>query len=63
MGTFKGIRAGDRVTFRLPLGRLAEGRAQAFLIFGSHVVVDAGGAHGRPVVVDERNYVAHKPKR
>jgi hypothetical protein len=63
MDNFKGIRPGDRVTFRTAHGARLTGRAQRLLCFPSHVVVtvpwDARGA--RPIVVDARNYIAHRP--
>jgi len=58
--SFKGICANDRVTFRTPRGELISGRANALLLFPSHVVVDIG--QGRPAVVDGRNYVKHSSK-
>lgn len=58
-GTFQGIRAGDRVTFVTAHGQTLTGRAQLLLCFPTHVVVNCGGAHGRPAVVNASNYVSH----
>jgi hypothetical protein len=60
---FKGIQAGDRVTFLTPRGHKSEGRARALLLFPTHVVVNCGGRHGTPAVVNERNYVCHTRRR
>lgn len=71
MSTFMGIKAGDRVTFMansglrlvngkaIPERRQMQGRACALLLFAGHVVVNTGGRHGTPHVVDAGNYVRH----
>ena len=59
--SFQGIRPRDLVQYRTPQGQTGFGRAQALLIFPSHVVVNRCGSNGQPVVVNERNYVSHKP--
>lgn len=59
MRSFRGIRAGDRVTYRDVTGAERTGRASALLLFPGHVVVDTGGPHGRPFVVNDANYVRH----
>lgn len=59
MKTFQGIRRGDRVTFTDRFGHYRTGRAQALLLFPDHVVLNMGGRHGTPQVVDASNYVSH----
>jgi hypothetical protein len=44
-------------------GHIGQGRAQALLCFDTHVVVNIGGAYGTPVVVNDSNYVSHRPRR
>lgn len=68
MSTFRNIKAGDRVTFWQSQGagqprKLRTAPAQALLIFPYHVVVNLGGKHGRPAVVDATNYESHKGAR
>jgi hypothetical protein len=63
MTTMHGIRGGDRVTYRpfgAPLGDFRTARAVPLLCFAHHVIVDGGGQHGRPIVVNENNYISHK---
>ena len=60
---FKGIRPNARVTYlaRLPSGEVLGWRnGRARLVFPDHVVIDAGGKYGRPVVVNESNYMQHR---
>jgi hypothetical protein len=54
---FNGIRAGDIVRYRTPQGQSFTGRAQAMLLFATHVVIDRG--NGQPQVVNADNYVTH----
>lgn len=61
MDNFKNIEPGDRVTYRTPQGQTRIGRAVRYLCFASHVVIDVG--RGIPVVVDERNYIGHRPAK
>lgn len=63
MPTFQSIRAGDRVRYTDAHGATRTGTACPLLLFPAHVVVNAGGRHGRPVVVDHRNYVSHVATR
>lgn len=58
---FRNIRPGDVVVFRTAHGQTRSGRAQLLLCFPTHVVVNAG--HGRPVVVNESNYLRHYEPR
>jgi hypothetical protein len=67
--SFHNLKGGDRIRFRMPNGlRLVNGRAvpefktraakvQPLLVFADHVVVNLGGAYGRPHVVTEENFV------
>jgi hypothetical protein len=69
MTTFKGIQAGDRVTGSFPNGRGRNGIeyknrvGRAALVFHTHVVLNMGGKHGTPAVVDSNNYVSHSQHR
>jgi hypothetical protein len=56
--TFNGIRAGDVVAYYDRFDKVRTGRAQALLLFPTHVVVDAGG--GRPVVVNRDNFAGNR---
>ncbi len=38
------------------------GLAVGLLIFAEHVVLNTGGKHGRPQVVDKGNYISHRSK-
>ena len=60
---FKGIKGRDRVFYRDRFGVVRAGKANALLLFPEHVVVDAGGHYGKPVVVSETNYVYHRSPR
>jgi hypothetical protein len=57
-GNFKGIRSGDRVTYRTPQGQVKTGTAVGLLLFPDHVVINVGGKHGTPQVVDASNFVS-----
>ena len=59
MSTFRGINPGDFVEFTDAHGNVRTGRAQLLLCFHSHVVVNTGGPHGRPQVVNGSNYLTH----
>ncbi len=59
--SFKGIQGNDVVMYSDRVGQVRRGKASPMLIFPSHVVIDAGGKHGRPQVVNESNYVRHAP--
>lgn len=60
---FKGLKHGDRVTFKTPQGQERTGTVNGLLVSHSHAVVDCGGRHGTPAVVNDKNYVSHKPAR
>ncbi len=63
--SFKGIKAGDRIKFRQYAGlglngpeyRDAVAKVNPLLIFPGHVVVNVGGKHGIPQVVDDANFI------
>lgn len=60
---FKGIRPNARVTYlaRTGMGEVIGWRnGRARLVFPDHVVIDAGGKYGRPVVVNDSNYLQHR---
>lgn len=59
---FKGLKHGDRVTFKTPQGQERTGTVNGLLVSHSHAVVDCGGRHGTPAVVNDKNYVSHKSK-
>ena len=71
---FKNIRAGDRVRYMayngltlrngkaVPEYMAKTGVAVGLLIYQEHVVLNTGGKHGRPQVVDSGNYISHKSK-
>ncbi len=61
--SFKNIQPGDRVTFVTPQGQERHGVAVPLLIFPDRVVVNTGGRHGSPAVVNERTYVRHTGRR
>ena len=64
--SYKGIKPGDRVKFKQYAGlglhgpeyKDAVAKVNPLLIFDEHVVVNVGGKHGRPQVVDGSNFVA-----
>lgn len=55
---WRGIAPGDLVTYVTPQGNTKSGKV--VISATSHVVLNAGGRHGTPAVVDERNYVSHR---
>lgn len=57
---FKDIKAGDLVFFKDRSWNRASGKANALLLFPDHVVVNIGGRHGTPMVVNEANYISHR---
>lgn len=61
-GLMSQIRAGDRVTFADHFGQLRVGRAVMPSAHGGWVL-NMGGPHGTPAVVDERNVVRVKKAR
>jgi hypothetical protein len=54
--TLYGIKPGDRVHVLTPQGGVRAGRA--VLCYTGHVVLNAGGPHGTPVVADAVNVLA-----
>ena len=46
------LKHGDRVTFVDRFGAERTGRVNGLLVFPDHVVLDMGGRHGTPQVVD-----------
>lgn len=60
------VRGGDRVKYMAYAGRgskgpeyrEAEGKVNPLLIFPEHMVINVGGRHGTPAVVNEENFVA-----
>lgn len=68
----KMIRPGDTVTALFPAGigcngrefKERSGKVNPMLIFDEHVVINLGGRHGTPGVVDARNIVSvSRPKQ
>lgn len=57
---WNGIAPGDMVTYSTHHGNLMSGRAM--LCLPTHVVLNTGGRHGRPQVVDGNNYHSHKKR-
>jgi hypothetical protein len=58
------IKPGEYVSIRTVHGQYRGGRAQALLIFDTHVVLDGGGRHGTPIVATPENiYTIREPFR
>jgi hypothetical protein len=63
--TFMGLAAGDLVEYRQYAGlgrngpeyRPARGRVARSLTFADHVVLNIGGKHGTPAVVNAENFI------
>lgn len=63
--SYKGIKPGDKIKFKQYAGlglkgpeyRDAVAKVNPLLIFDEHVVVNVGGKHGTPQVVDGSNFV------
>ena len=67
--SFQGLKGGDRIRFWMPNGMGIRGgrtvrewkqraaKVQPMLVFQDHVVVNLGGQHGTPYVVDSSNYL------
>lgn len=55
---WRGIAPGDTVHYSTPQGNPGKGRVVMSL--PTHVVLNAGGRHGTPKVVDEGNFISHK---
>ncbi len=62
--TFQNIRPRDTVHFLIPNGIGRNGvewkkkSGKAVICLKTHVVVNGGGKHGTPYVVDERNFLS-----
>lgn len=54
---WRGIRPGDTVHYSTPQGNKAKGVVR--ISTSTHVVLNGGGRHGTPVVVDENNFMSH----
>jgi hypothetical protein len=54
---------GDRVTFVALDGTHRTGKANGLLIFPSHLVLDMGGPHGSPQVVQRADVLRVTPSR
>jgi hypothetical protein len=57
---WRGIDPGVTVWFFTPHGARRSGRV--VLVEEHHVVVNTGGRHGTPAVVDEKNFSGHRRK-
>lgn len=63
MQTFNNLRPGKTVRFLIPNGfgrhgqECKEKRGRVVMAFEHHVVVNGGGRHGTPFVVNEKNFV------
>lgn len=55
---WRGIAPGDRVTYVTSHGNVGHGKV--VISTATHVVLNGGGKHGTPVVVDEHNYGSHR---
>jgi hypothetical protein len=55
---WRGIAPGDSVTYVTPQGNTRSGKV--VISTATHVVLNAGGKHGTPAVVDEHNYSSHR---
>ena len=69
MSGFRQIRAGDTVKFLVPAGtgrngvEYKEAGGRVVMAFPSHLVVNMGGRHGTPGVVNEGNFLSGTHKR
>jgi hypothetical protein len=59
--TLLNCRPGDRVTVRRPCGNTTSGRVT--LAYPHHLVLNAGGRHGTPVVATADNIVRVTPTK
>ncbi len=53
-------RAGDTVWYKTPQGQ--QGRGRVVMRFTTHVVLNIGGRHGTPMVVNDKNFVRMRKK-
>lgn len=58
---WRGIAPGDTVHYSTPHGNKGQGRVVMSL--PTHVVLNIGGRHGTPKVVDESNFISHTAKK
>lgn len=71
MNAYRNLRAGQAVTFWMAGGLSIKGReyskrtarVQRFLVFADHVVVNLGGRHGTPYVVDDSNFISAEKEK
>ena len=54
---FDNVKVGDTVHYSTPQGQT--GRGKVVIHKGTHLVLNAGGKHGRPQVVTDKNYIKH----
>lgn len=54
---FDNIKPGDTVHYSTPQGQTGKGKV--VMNRGTHLVLNAGGKHGRPQVVTDKNYIKH----
>jgi len=55
---FNGIGAGSTVWFLTPQKQERSGRV--VMSFPTHLVLNCGGSHGTPAVVNNKNYLRHR---
>jgi hypothetical protein len=54
---FDNVKVGDTVHYSTPQGQ--SGKGKVVIHKGTHLVLNAGGKHGRPQVVTDKNYIKH----
>ena len=55
--SFDNVKVGDIVHYSTPQGQ--SGKGKVVIHKGTHLVLNAGGKHGRPQVVTDKNYIKH----
>ena len=58
---WRDIGPGSTVWFETPQGQERSGKV--VMSFATHLVLNCGGRHGTPAVVNEKNYLKHKCKK
>jgi len=58
---WRGISPGDTVRYSTPQG--GQGKGKVTIAARTHVVLNTGGRHGTPKVVDDSNYVSHESRK
>jgi hypothetical protein len=58
---YRGLRVGDWITARTRHGAEVSGKVS--ICCGTHVVLNIGGRYGKPLVVDDNNFVRHGKKK